>query len=105
MNFCERSAHAIKKAQHEFGRRHERVKADLRKLARSLESGAALPSRPKLLHDLRVARATLTRAVQALEAEGILAVRPRLGGLHHAACPTFNRGVRPILRTIQSRPV
>ena len=65
-----------KKAQHEFGRRHERVKANLRKMARSLEPGSPLPPRSKLLQEMRIARATLTRAVQTLQTEGILEVRP-----------------------------
>ena len=68
-----------RKVSHESGRRHERVKSELRKLARSLEPGSALPPRSQLLRQLRVARATLTRAVQALEAEGILTIRPRVG--------------------------
>ncbi len=76
---CERSAMPSRKASHESGRRHERVKSELRKLARSLEPGSALPPRSELVHQLRVARATLTRAVQQLETEGILTIRPRVG--------------------------
>ncbi len=75
----ERAAMPSRKASHDSGRRHERVKSELRKLARSLEPGSALPPRSELVHQLRVARATLTRAVQQLETEGILTIRPRVG--------------------------
>lgn len=64
---------------HEGGRRHERVKAQLRAMAVALKPGMALPSQRQLLCKLDVARGTLTRAVQALSAEGIISVRSGMG--------------------------
>lgn len=65
----------IRRKHHESGKRHESVKAYLREKAQSLPPHAAMPRTTELLKELNVARGTITRAVQELQADGILMVR------------------------------
>ena len=58
-----------------------RITADLRKQIQegSLGPGALLPSEPELAHEYNVSRQTARIALQALEQEGLVVVRPRRG--------------------------
>jgi GntR family transcriptional regulator len=58
-----------------------RITADLRKQIQegSLGPGALLPSEPELARDYNVSRQTARSALQALEREGLVIVRPRRG--------------------------
>src|SRR5260370_31793685 len=58
-----------------------RITADLRKQIQegSLGPGALLPSEPELARDYDVSRQTARSALQALEREGLVIVRPRRG--------------------------
>jgi GntR family transcriptional regulator len=58
-----------------------RISADLRKQIQegSLGPGALLPSEPELARDYNVSRQTARVALQALEREGLIVVRPRRG--------------------------
>src|ERR1035438_8260626 len=58
-----------------------RISADLRKQIKegSIGPGALLPSEPELARDYNVSRQTARSALQALEQEGLLIVRPRRG--------------------------
>src|SRR6266571_3679314 len=59
----------------------QRISADLRKQIQegSLGPGALLPSEPELARDYGVNRQTARTALQALEREGLIVVRPRRG--------------------------
>jgi GntR family transcriptional regulator len=59
----------------------QRISADLRKQIQegSLGPGALLPSEPELARDYNVSRQTARSALQALEREGLVIVRPRRG--------------------------
>jgi DNA-binding GntR family transcriptional regulator len=58
-----------------------RITADLRTLIQegSLGPGALLPSEPELAREYNVSRQTARSALQALEREGLVVVRPRRG--------------------------
>jgi GntR family transcriptional regulator len=58
-----------------------RITADLRKKIQegSLGPGALLPSEPEVARDYNVSRQTARTALQALEQEGLVIVRPRRG--------------------------
>ena len=58
-----------------------RITADLRRQIQegSLGPGALLPSEPELARDYNVSRQTARSALQALEQEGLVIVRPRRG--------------------------
>src|SRR5215467_12941716 len=58
-----------------------RITADLRTQIQegSLGPGALLPSEPELARDYNVSRQTARSALQALEREGLVIVRPRRG--------------------------
>ena len=58
-----------------------RISTDLRKQIQegSLGPGALLPSEPELARDYNVSRQTARSALQALEQEGLVIVRPRRG--------------------------
>src|SRR5580693_9763640 len=58
-----------------------RISADLRRQIQegSLGPGALLPSEPELARDYNVSRQTARSALQALEREGLVVVRPRRG--------------------------
>jgi GntR family transcriptional regulator len=59
----------------------ERVEADLRRRVEAGEwaSGEALPTVARLAEHYGVARGSVTRALQALEADGMVRVVPRWG--------------------------
>jgi DNA-binding GntR family transcriptional regulator len=59
----------------------QRISADLRQQIQdgSLGPGALLPSEPELARDYNVSRQTARTAMQALEREGLVVVRPRRG--------------------------
>jgi GntR family transcriptional regulator len=59
----------------------QRISADLRKQIEegNLGPGALLPSEPELARDYNVSRQTARTALQALEREGLVVVRPRRG--------------------------
>src|SRR6266702_6923382 len=59
----------------------QRISADLRRQIQegSLGPGALLPSEPELARDYNVSRQTARSALQALEREGLVVVRPRRG--------------------------
>ncbi len=59
----------------------QRISTDLRKQIQegSLGPGALLPSEPELARDYNVSRQTARSALQALEREGLVIVRPRRG--------------------------
>jgi DNA-binding GntR family transcriptional regulator len=58
-----------------------RISADLRQKIQdgSLGPGALLPSEPEIARDYQVSRQTARTALQALEREGLVVVRPRRG--------------------------
>lgn len=59
----------------------QRISADLRQKIQdgSLGPGALMPSEPELARDYNVSRQTARTALQALEREGLVVVRPRRG--------------------------